>query len=74
MEKTTSPDGTVTYRTIRITTFACWPATQTMDKQLASIGRTLDAGTTGHEQQNITSNLVAVLEQLRQALGKGKEQ
>jgi hypothetical protein len=64
----TTADGT--QRELRLNNYAGWPATQTLDKQRASIGKTLSAGNSGLEQGTGSTNVVEALKALDSILSK----
>ena len=70
-EKITAKDGTVTVRTVKLTTIATWPATQEISKQRGSLGKTLSAGTLSAEQETVGgTNGVEALRVINDILGK----
>ena len=64
-ETTTSTNGMVTVKELRMTTFAVWPATTTFEKQRGSVGKTLSVGTEQLEQETSSTNAAATLRELR---------
>ena len=69
-ETTIHPDGVTVVRELRLTLFAVWPATQTMEKQRGSIGKTLSLGVTGSDQDTTGTNAVEALKHIDSILGK----
>ena len=69
-ETTTDTNGVVTVRELKLTMIACWPATQTMERQCGSIGKTLSLGAIGTDQDTTSSNAVAALKVIDSILGK----
>jgi len=69
IKETTSPDGVVV-REMRLTSFAIWPASQTIDKQRASVGKTWSLGAAGIEQESGGSNVVEALRAIDSILSK----
>lgn len=70
-EKITAKDGTVTVRTVKLTTIATWPATQEISKQRGSLGKTLSAGTFNADQETVGgTNGVEALRVINDILGK----
>jgi hypothetical protein len=69
-ETIVTTNGVITTRSLRMSSFVLWPATTSLDKQRASIGKTLSAGTTGLEESSGGTNLVDVLRVLDSMLGK----
>lgn len=55
---------TTTTRTLRVPSFALWPATTTIDKQRASLGKTFSLGTTGINEDGGGTNMVEALKAL----------
>ncbi len=64
-ETTTTTNGTVTTKELRMTSFALWPATTSIDKQRGSVGKTLSVGTEQLEQETSSTNAAATLRELR---------
>jgi hypothetical protein len=64
-ETTTTTNGVVTTKSLRMTSFALWPATTTIDKQRGSVGKTLSVGTEGAELETSNTNAAATLRELR---------
>ncbi len=58
-------NGIVTTKSLRMTSFAVWPATTTVDKQRGSVGKTLSVGTEGAELETSNTNAAATLRELR---------
>lgn len=71
-ETIVAKDGTSTTRTLRMSSFVVWPATSSLDKQRASIGKTMSAGTQGLEEQSGGTNVVEALKALDSILGRVK--
>ena len=69
-ERITSTNGVVTERTLRMSSFVLWPATSSLDKQRASIGKTMSAGTSGLELEGGGTNVVEALRELNALVGK----
>lgn len=69
-ETVTATNGVVTTREMRLTAWAFWPATQNVDKQRGSIGKTLSLGAIGVEQETGGTNVVEALKSLDSILGK----
>lgn len=60
-ETVTGTNGVATSRSLRVTQFALWPATQTVAKQRATLGRTFSFGSEGLELDGGGTNLVESL-------------
>lgn len=56
-ETVTGTNGVATTRSLRVTQFALWPATQTIAKQRATLGRTFSFGSEGLELDGGGTNL-----------------
>jgi len=69
-ETTIHTNGVTVVRELRLTLFAIWPASQVMDKQRASIGKTLSMGTVGSDQDSGGTNVVEALRAIDSILGK----
>lgn len=69
-ERITSTNGVVTERSLKVTSFAFWPATQAIDRQRASLGKTMSLGTAGLEQESGGTNVIEALRALDSILGK----
>jgi hypothetical protein len=70
-ETVTSTNGTVTVRELTVPTWALWPATASLDRQRASLGRTFSLGQSGLEQDGGGStNALETLKALDAILGK----
>lgn len=67
---TIDTNGVTTISQLRLTLFAVWPATQTMEKQRGSIGKTLSLGTVGAEQETGGTNMVEALKHIDSILSK----
>ncbi|TXH43080.1 MAG: hypothetical protein E6Q97_34685 [Desulfurellales bacterium] len=69
---TTSTNGVVTVqeRTLKVTSFALWPAHTELERQTASLGKTLSTGTSGLTQEGGGTNVVEALKSLDSILGK----
>ena len=67
---TTDTNGTVTVSQLRLTLFAVWPATQTMEKQRGSIGKTMSLGVVGSDQDTTGTNAVEALKHIDSILSK----
>ena len=63
-ERTIATNGVVTERTLRITTFALWPATTSLDKQRASMGKTWSMGQSGVNEDLGSTNITATIDAL----------
>lgn len=57
-ETVTATNGVATSRSLRVTQFALWPATQTVAKQRATLGKTFSFGSEGLELDGGGTNLV----------------
>lgn len=64
-ETVTTTNGIITTKSLRMTSFAIWPATTTVDKQRGSVGKTLSVGTEGAELETSNTNAAATLRELR---------
>ena len=71
-EKTVTENGVTTAtKTVRLTTWALWPATQEIGKQRGSLGKTLSAGTASADQESTGgTNGVEALRVIDNILGK----
>jgi len=70
VETTIQTNGVTVVRELRLTLFAVWPATQTMEKQRGSIGKTLSLGVTGSDQDTTGTNAIEALKVIDSILGK----
>lgn len=70
VETATSTNGVITRREIWLPGFAIWPAGQTVDKQRASIGKTVSAGMVDVNQDGGGTNVVEALRAIDSILGK----
>lgn len=64
-ETITTTNGITTTKSLRMTSFAIWPATTTVDKQRGSVGKTLSVGTEGAELETSNTNAATTLRELR---------
>lgn len=64
LEITRDTNGVATTRELRMTTYAIWPATATMDKQHATMGKYLSVNTTGLQESTGGTNVVEALKQI----------
>jgi hypothetical protein len=71
-ETVTSTNGTVTTRSMKVTTFALWPATTSLEKQRVTLGKTFGVGTEGLKEDGGGTNVVEALRSLDSILGKIK--
>lgn len=71
-EMVTTSNGVVTVRELAVPTWAIWPATTSLDKQRASLGKTFSLGTTGLEQESGGTNIVEALKAIDSILGRIK--
>lgn len=71
---TTGTNGVVTVneRVLKVTSFALWPAHTELERQTASVGKTLSTGTTGLTQEGGGTNVVEALKALDSILGRIK--
>ena len=69
-ETTTTPDGSIIVREMRLTSFAIWPASQHVDKQRASVGKTWSLGAAGVDQEGGATNVVEALRAIDSILSK----
>ena len=69
---TTTTNGVVTHRLIKSTSFAFWPATQTLGKENISSGEKLGINESGLRQESGSTNVVEALRALDSILGKVK--
>ena len=69
---TTETNGVVTVqeRNLKVTSFALWPAHTDLDRQTASVGKTLSTGTAGLTQDGGGTNVVQALKSIDSILGK----
>lgn len=67
---TIDTNGVTTVSQLRLTLFAVWPATQTMEKQRGSIGKTMSLGTVGADQETGGTNMVEALKHIDSILSK----
>lgn len=65
-----STNGVVTVLDIKTPIWALWPATTELSKQKATAGKTLAIGTEGLREDSGGTNMVEVLKQLNELLGK----
>ena len=61
-ETVAGTNGVTTARSLRVTQFALWPATQTVAKQRATLGKTFSFGSEGLELDGGGTNLVESLD------------
>jgi hypothetical protein len=64
-ETVVATNGITTTKSLRMTSFALWPATTTIDKQRGSVGKTLSVGVEGTELETSSTNAAATLRELR---------
>jgi hypothetical protein len=69
-ERVIATNGVITERTLTMTSFVIWPATSSLDKQRASIGKTMSAGTSGLMEEGGGTNVVEALRELNSMVGK----
>jgi len=69
-ERVVNTNGVVTERSLRINSFAIWPATQSLDKQKVSLGKTFSVGQEGLEQEAGGTNIVEALRAIDSIIGK----
>jgi hypothetical protein len=60
-ESVTTTNGVTTSRSLRVTQFALWPATQSVAKQRASLGKTFSFGSEGLELDGGSTNLTETI-------------
>jgi hypothetical protein len=60
-ETTTATNGAAVSRSLRVTQFALWPATATVAKQKATLGKTFAFGSEGMELDGGSTNLAETL-------------
>jgi len=70
IEREYSTNGLVRERIMRVQSFALWPASQQIDRQRASLGKTLSLGQSAMEQEGGGTNVVEALRALDSILGK----
>ena len=71
LERVTATNGVVTEKSLRVTQWAMWPATQSVAKQRASLGRTFSFGSEGMEQESTGTNAVELVKSAAGAFGEG---
>ncbi len=69
-ETTVGTNGAVVTRELRLTTFAIWPGTITVEKQRASIGKTLSLGAINLDADSGGTNMIEALKYIDSILGK----
>lgn len=69
-ETVTSTNGVTTTRTLKVNTFAIWPATTSLERQKATLGKTMGLGTEGLREDGGGTNLVDALRALDSILGR----
>lgn len=69
-ETTTATNGVTTTRSLKVTTFALWPATTSLEKQRVTLGRTFAVGMEGLREDGGGTNVVEALKSLDSILGK----
>ena len=69
-ETVTGTNGVITTRQLKVTTFLVWPATQSIERQRASLGKTISVGQSGIEQEGGGTNVVEALKSIDSILGK----
>ena len=69
-ERTYDINGLTSERELRINSFALWPATQSLDKQRVSLGKTFSVGQSGMEQEGGGTNIIEALRAIDSILGK----
>ncbi len=68
VEVSTGTNGTVTRKEIWLPAFAVWPASQTLEKQRGSIGKTLTAGFSEASQDGGSTNIADTIKALTDLL------
>ena len=71
-ETITGTNGVTTTRSLKVTTFALWPATTSLEKQRVTIGKTLGVGMEGLQADGGGTNAVEALRSIDSILGKIK--
>ena len=69
-ESITGTNGVTTVRSLKVTTFAIWPATASLEKQKATLGKTMGVGTEGLREDGGGTNVIGALQALDSILGK----
>lgn len=69
-ETVTTTNGVTTTRMLKVTSVALWPASQQIDKQRVSLGKTFGVGQTGMEQEGGGTNMIEALKHLDSIVGK----
>lgn len=67
-EQVVTTNGIITKRSLSVRTFALWPATTQLEKQRASLGKTMSLGTTGLSEDSGGTNIAATIEALTKLL------
>lgn len=71
MERVIATNGVVTQKSLSVTQWAIWPATQTVAKQKATLGKTFGFGSEGMEQESTGTNAVELVKSAAGAFGEG---
>ncbi len=69
-ETITGTNGIITTRTLTMRSYVVWPATSALEKQKATIGKTMGVGTEGLGQEGGGTNVVEALRAIDSILGK----
>ena len=70
IETTVGTNGVQVTRRLSLTTVAIWPATTTVEKQRASLGKTLSLGQVNLSEDTGGTNVVEALRAIDSILGK----
>lgn len=68
VERTTGTNGVVNERRLVVSTWAFWPASQSLAAQRASLGKTFSLGTTDAAQDGGSTNVTETLNALTRLL------
>jgi hypothetical protein len=71
LERVTATNGVVTEKSLRVSQWALWPATQSVSRQKASLGRTFSFGSEGLEQESTGTNSIEFVERASRGFGEG---
>lgn len=70
-ERTVTTNGVVSERSLRIPQWSLWPATQSVEKQKATLGKTFSFGSQGLEQETTSTNAVDFIRAAGEGFGAG---
>ena len=71
-ETVTGTNGVTTTRSLKVTTFALWPATTSLEKQRVTLGKTFGVGMEGLREDGGGTNVIEALRSIDSIVGKLK--